>query len=146
MALPTRFTVRVYGLWLQGGNLLVSDEFIKGKHITKLPGGGLELGEGPKDGVIREIKEELNLTVSKATHFYTTDFFIPSAFDNDSQVIVIYFKVEIENGDAFRLEDVDISHEPEIQDFRWISLSELSPDDLTLPSDKKAIELLVASL
>ncbi len=143
MSLPTRFTVRVYGLLIQENRLLVSDEFIKGKHITKLPGGGLELGEGALDCVIREFKEELNLTVSEASHFYTTDFFIPSAFDNDSQVIIIYFKVKITEGENFKAEKVDISHEPEILRFRWISLQELSPEDLTLPSDKKAIELLV---
>lgn len=143
MALPTRFTVRVYGLLIQQGRLLVSNEFIKGEHITKLPGGGLELGEGPLDCVIREFKEELNLTVSEATHFYTTDFFIPSAFDNDSQVIIIYFKVKIEEAANFNPEEVDISHEPEILRFRWIPLEKLNAEDLTLPSDKKAIELLV---
>ena len=44
------FNVRVYGilLWPEQG-LLVSDEFIKGQYITKLPGGGLEIGEGTRD-------------------------------------------------------------------------------------------------
>ncbi|MBC7588425.1 MAG: NUDIX hydrolase, partial [Chitinophagaceae bacterium] len=37
------FNVRVYGI-LQDSNkrILVSDEFIRGAYITKLPGGGLE--------------------------------------------------------------------------------------------------------
>jgi hypothetical protein len=33
------FTIRVYGLLLHEGRVLVSDEFIKGRRITKFPGG-----------------------------------------------------------------------------------------------------------
>jgi len=44
-----RFNVRVYGILVQEGKLLVSDEYIKGYEITKLPGGGLEFGEGSAD-------------------------------------------------------------------------------------------------
>jgi hypothetical protein len=43
------FNVRVYGLLLDPQNrLLVSDEYIKGEFFTKLPGGGLEFGEGTR--------------------------------------------------------------------------------------------------
>src|ERR1700752_1824784 len=90
------FNVRAYGILVQDGKLLVSDEFIKGKEITKLPGGGLEYGEGLTDCVIREFKEELNITVSVKDHFYTTDFFVASAFNASSQVISIYYIVKAE--------------------------------------------------
>jgi hypothetical protein len=44
------FNVRVYGLLFDEKNrLLVSDEFIRGNYFTKLPGGGLEFGEGTRD-------------------------------------------------------------------------------------------------
>ena len=46
------FTIRVYGLLLHGGAVLVADELIKGRRITKFPGGGLEYGEGLKDRVV----------------------------------------------------------------------------------------------
>ena len=39
------FNIRVYGILIQDSNVLVSDEYIKGKNITKFPGGGLEYGE-----------------------------------------------------------------------------------------------------
>ena len=41
------FNVRVYGLLVKDGHLLVSDEYCNGTYMTKLPGGGLEFGEGP---------------------------------------------------------------------------------------------------
>ena len=43
------FNVRVYGILIDSHErLLVSDEFIRGAYITKLPGGGLEIGEGTR--------------------------------------------------------------------------------------------------
>ena len=56
-----RFNIRVYGLLLDQGRVLVSDEFIRGQRVTKFPGGGLELGEGTKDCLIRELREEMEL-------------------------------------------------------------------------------------
>ncbi|UPT66698.1 MAG: NUDIX domain-containing protein [Sphingobacteriales bacterium JAD_PAG50586_3] len=68
------FNVRVYGLLIKDGHLLVSDEYCNGSYITKLPGGGLEFGEGPAECIAREFMEETGLTVRVVRHFYTTDF------------------------------------------------------------------------
>ena len=60
-----RFNIRVYGVLIDELNrILLSDEFIKGGFFTKFPGGGLEFGEGTKDCLIREFKEETNLDVT----------------------------------------------------------------------------------
>ena len=59
------FNVRVYGILIDDHQrLLVSDEFIRGNYITKLPGGGLEIGEGTREGLAREFMEEANLKVT----------------------------------------------------------------------------------
>ncbi|HEX4374403.1 MAG TPA: NUDIX domain-containing protein, partial [Puia sp.] len=80
------FNVRVYGI-LFGGNkkVLVSDEFIRGNYYTKFPGGGLEFGEGTRDCLKREFKEEMDLEVKITGHIYTTDFFQMSAFNPEQQ-------------------------------------------------------------
>jgi 8-oxo-dGTP diphosphatase len=134
------FNVRVYGVLIQGGKLLVSDEFIKGKEITKLPGGGLEFGEGLADCVVREFKEELDLTVEVKSHFYTTDFFVTSAFHVDSQVISIYYVVNA-------LEDLKITASTKkfdfkkkaegAQSFRWIDVNKVSENDFTFVIDRR---------
>ena len=63
------FNVRVYGILIDEKNrLLVSDEFIRGEYFTKLPGGGLEFGEGTRDGLQREFLEETGLQVSVGSH------------------------------------------------------------------------------
>ena len=87
-----RFNVRVYGLLVnEHDQILVADELIRGKYTTKFPGGGLELGEGLIDGLIREFQEECGVQVAVEDHYYTTDFFVPSDFDDESQVISVYY-------------------------------------------------------
>ncbi len=88
-----RFNVRVYGICMQDGKVLVNNELIRGKNIIKFPGGGLEYGEGTIECLIREFKEELGLDIEVVSHYYTTDFFMASAYDQ-SQVISIYYLVK----------------------------------------------------
>src|SRR6202166_3550658 len=89
------FNVRVYGILLgKNRDVLVSDEFIRGNQYTKFPGGGLEHGEGTRDCLKREFKEEMNLDVRVKDHLYTTDFFQMSAFNPEHQIISIYYRVE----------------------------------------------------
>src|SRR6202789_2939499 len=87
------FNVRVYGLLINGDNeILISDEQEYGMRFTKFPGGGLEFGEGLVDGLKREFIEECDAEIEVLSHFYTTDFFVKSAF-NDSQIISVYSTV-----------------------------------------------------
>jgi hypothetical protein len=38
----TRFNIRVYGIWIEDGQLLINEELIRGRRVIKLPGGGLD--------------------------------------------------------------------------------------------------------
>ena len=89
-----RFNIRVYGIWIQDNKVLVNEEKIRDKIITKFPGGGLHWGEGIIDCLKREWIEELNINIEPLGHFYTTDFFQRSAYDN-SQVISIYYRDQL---------------------------------------------------
>ena len=87
-----RFNIRVYGLLInEKKQLLVSDEWIRGKYYTKFPGGGLEFGEGTRDCLKREFMEEMGLLVEVGDHIYTTDFYQQSAFNNAHQILSIYY-------------------------------------------------------
>ena len=60
-----RFTIRVYGILMdERKRILLSDEFIRGDYFTKFPGGGMEFGEGTRDCLKREFKEETGLDVT----------------------------------------------------------------------------------
>ena len=140
-----RFNVRVYGILVKDGKLLVSDEFIKGKEITKLPGGGLEFGEGLTDCVVREFKEELDLVVSVKDHFYTTDFFVTSAFHVNSQVISIYYTVNAEEEIKVvaATKKFDFKKKAEgAQAFRWLDINKISENDFTFVIDRKVAGLI----
>jgi 8-oxo-dGTP diphosphatase len=89
------FNLRVYGILLgENKEVLVADEFIRGKYYTKFPGGGLEFGEGTRDCLRREFKEEMDLDVQVTGHIYTTDYFQMSAFNPEHQIISIYYFVQ----------------------------------------------------
>lgn len=90
----TKITIRVYGILInRQQQILVSDEFIRGHFFTKFPGGGLELGEGTRDCLKREFKEETGLNIAVGDHIYTTDYFQQSAFNKQDQIISIYYFV-----------------------------------------------------
>ena len=129
MATPSRFNVRVYGIWIHEGRILVNEELIRGKHVIKFPGGGLDLGEGTVDGLKREWKEELGIDIEVLEHFYTTDFFQQSAFD-DTQVLSIYYFVA--GGDPMTA----ITNHIDGERTYWMPLNEVSGETFTLPIDK----------
>lgn len=140
-----KFNVRVYGLLINDKDqVLLSDEEEYGFRFSKFPGGGLEYGEGLIDALKREFVEECNTEVEVAGHFYTTDFFIQSVF-NDSQIISVYYIVkpltELVLNIKDRIFDFDVEGDI-LQAFRWKNISDLSIDDVTFPTDQKVIELL----
>ena len=146
------FNVRVYGVLFDNHQrLLVSDEFIRGNFITKLPGGGLEIGEGTRDCLQREFMEETGLQVTIGDHLYTTDFFQISAFNNIDQIISIYYYVHTSEP----LENLAVKTAPfdftpdqvadptkESEVLRWIEWKDIYPAQMTLPIDKVVMELI----
>ena len=141
-----RFNIRVYGLLIDEGHILVTDEFRLGIFMTKFPGGGLKFGEGLIDCLKREFREELSSDIEKISHYYTTDFFQPtSLLETTMQLISIYYRVSIDKPYHFRTTSRKFDF-PEITDgaqcFRWLKIDELSEDDVTFPIDKKIVTMI----
>jgi len=148
------FNVRVYGLLLDSQNrLLVSDEYIRGEFFTKLPGGGLEFGEGTRDGLAREFMEETGITVTVGKHLYTTDFFQISAFNKKDQIISIYYIVTSTECDKIKTSEKNFDFSPAqievkkgtFESFRWVNFENLNEETMSLPIDKVAIQILKQS-
>lgn len=139
------FNVRVYGLLINTNNqILVSDEQSGDRRFSKFPGGGLEHGEGLIDALKREFTEECNAEIEVLSHFYTTDFYEKSSF-NDSQIISIYYLVrEVKPLELnFKTAAMDFDLDT-LQSFRWIDLNELSEDDVTFRTDKTVVGQLLS--
>lgn len=147
------FTIRVYGLLKdEEGNVVVSDEKIKGSLFTKFPGGGLEFGEGTRDCLVREFKEEMNLSVQVNEHLYTTDYFQRSAFNPAHQIISIYYMVRAlepihipKQKKPFAFTETEMARYEQTQQmetFRLIPWNLFSDEDMSLPIDKIVARLI----
>ena len=150
------FNLRVYGILINDRKqVLVSDEYIRGNHYTKFPGGGLEFGEGTRDCLKREFMEEMGLNVEIGNHIYTTDFFQMSAFNPEHQIIsVYYFAKALEPIKAplrsvpFDFDDkqMEIYHMTgETETFRFINWEDFSEESVTLPIDKVVAGIIKSS-
>ena len=141
-----KYNIRVYGILLNENNqVLVSDEHELGIDMTKFPGGGLEIGEGLHDALKREWMEELNAEIEIVRHFYTTDFFITSAFHKEQQLISVYYLIELVGEISFRISTKTFDFEKgkeSSQSLRWLSIKEMSENDFTFPIDKKVAMLI----
>jgi len=147
------FSIRVYGILInERKQVLVSDEFIRGGYYTKFPGGGLEFGEGTRDCLIREFKEEMDLHVEVGDHLYTTDFFQMSAFNTQYQILSIYYftKALEEIKAPLRTKPFDFDEremkiyeeKKETETFRFIDWEDFSSASVTLPIDKVVADLV----
>jgi 8-oxo-dGTP diphosphatase len=137
------FNVRVYGLLINGEQqVLISDEQSGGKIFSKFPGGGLELGEGLIDALKREFMEECNAEIEVLEHFYTTDFYEKSSF-NDSQILSIYYIVKAVHPLQLNFKSKVFDFDGDsLQSFRWMDLATLKMEDVTFKTDQTVVELL----
>jgi ADP-ribose pyrophosphatase YjhB (NUDIX family) len=134
-----KINIRVYAIYLNEKNeLMALDEGYAGEKLIKLPGGGLEFGEGTIECLHREFAEELNLKIEVLEHFYTQEDFLVSRFRENEQLLTIYYTVNILN-----LEELKIIDES-IEKVKWISLHEENP--LPLPIDKIVFQKLKEKL
>ena len=150
------FNIRVYGILInESHQVLVADELVRGMRLTKFCGGGLEPGEGTRDCLVREFMEEMNLKIEVTSHFYTTDFYQPSAFNNAHQILSIYYfataleaiSVPLRNKpfdfDAAQLQVYN--ERQEIETFRLIEWDNFDSKIVTLPIDKIVADLVRAN-
>ncbi len=132
------FNIRVYALCIVNNKLLTLKEPFAGNMVVKLPGGGLEFGEGTADCLKREFKEELNLELTINHAFYIQEDFVPSLAKDGRQLLTLYFFATIK--DLHNLEIIDKN----IQEINWIPLSANNP--FTLPVDQTVFNKLQLKL
>jgi 8-oxo-dGTP diphosphatase len=141
----TNFNLRVYGLLIQEGKVLITHEHRAGMVMTKFPGGGLEKGEGLADGLKREFMEELNLEVDVRGIFYVNEFLQISAFNPKDQLISFYFYVKTEI-DNYLISSGSIDKlNPDDQIFEWVSIDKLGEIEFTFPIDREVVKRILAS-
>ena len=132
------FNIRVYGLILESGSILLSKELIMGEEVIKFPGGGLEHGEGLIEGLNREFKEEMGQRIYNVKHYYTTDFFQRCSFKFTDQLISIYYTGKLKH------KVVNKINKPKKEQpvFIWEKLERLNEVKFKFPIDQIIIKKL----
>lgn len=128
-----RFNIRVYGILVRDGKVLLSEEEYRGRLLVKFPGGGLEYGEGIREALVRECREELNCRVEVGELFYVTDYFIRSAFMPSDQIISFYYYIRTEE----EIIIADAEHR-----LIWTDLARDNSSLLTFPQDGEVFSRL----
>lgn len=88
----------------KAGAIIIQDKKLlltrtKGKDIFVCPGGKLESGETPKQAVVRELKEELNISVSESSLEEFGTYFASAAYDPDKTLQLDVFIVKSWTGE-----------------------------------------------
>ncbi len=130
-----KINIRVYATAVKDGKVLVLHEEYAGDHLMKLPGGGLEFGEGLLDCLHREFEEELNVKIRILSHLYTQEEFVTSRFRENEQLLIVYYMVEIIDENDFLILD------PCIEKIEWIPINTYE-NPFPLPIDRIAFEKL----
>ena len=130
-----KLNIRVYATAIKDEKVLVLHEEYAGEQLMKLPGGGLEFGEGVLDCLHREFEEELNVKINILGHLYTQEDFVVSRFRDNEQLLTVYYLVEIIDENDFLIMD------PCIEKTEWIPIN-TDENPFILSVDKIAFEKL----
>jgi 8-oxo-dGTP diphosphatase len=86
--------VRACGLcWQRDSLLLIDHQYLGTPHFWAPPGGGIDFGESARGTLVREFKEETDLTVTIGKHLFTCEFIRPPLHS-----IELFFEVHVSDG------------------------------------------------
>lgn len=108
-----------YDIYKAGGIIIENKKLLltksKGKEVYVAPGGKLEVGETPKESLIRELKEELNIDVSENDLEAFGDFYANAAGNEEKLLRMDVFIVKNYSG--------EIEANREVEKITWIDSS-----------------------
>jgi 8-oxo-dGTP diphosphatase len=126
------------GIVTQNGHVLACQRKATTRYPLKweFPGGKIEAGETPEEAVIRELHEELEITVTLDREFHRQEWTYPRGSDPhavDGRYRVYYFLVNAFTGPL-------VNHT--FEQIKWVTPAELLTMDI-LEGNREAIEILV---
>ncbi|MFB6100864.1 MAG: NUDIX domain-containing protein [Candidatus Nanohalobium sp.] len=101
---------------------------LDGEMLWILPGGRLEHGEAPLEGLRREVKGETSLEIEPGKPVGMYHFFRGPEDDGD-QVTLTVFDVKSFSGEVNM--DTEHAEEDELKDYRWMTPEEIMEENTT---------------
>ena len=132
--------LRVYGILHQKGHVLMSLERIANREILKFPGGGVHPKESLTDALMREIKEEMNCSLTQLQHFYTTEAYVPSWLAPHERVLSVFYTMELI--ELLNQEPFALPLNPE-HTLEWVECKETALKRIDLPIEQTVFKKLL---
>jgi 8-oxo-dGTP diphosphatase len=114
----------VYGIVIKNDKILLSKQF---GDKYDIPGGGLDLGELPEEGVIREIKEETGIDAKnpRLVELVNSYFYSAHAKKESYQCLMMYYVCEYAGGEL-STEGFDEYEKQYAEMAEWLPLEQLN--------------------
>jgi ADP-ribose pyrophosphatase YjhB (NUDIX family) len=140
---PQSFHIKVLGLLVKEDLVLVSDELISSRAVTKFPGEQLEFGESIEECLLRSFEDALDIKVAIDRLYYVNDFYQTSPIDAREQMINIYFIVKQVDKKHIHTVKKTFAFPPQMkQCFRWMEIKKIRQMDFASIIDQEVVNLL----
>lgn len=133
------FSVRAYGVLREGPRVLLTRSRFGDRTFVNFPGGGVDIGEGPGEGLLREYREETGLVVRPARLLHASEKAHLST-QAPIQIVSLYWLVERVSGELRLAGNGD-----DVLELFWRPLDALPLDEM-FPADLEFCERLPALL
>lgn len=110
--------VRVTGILIDNGSLLLLEQNVDNERAWSLPGGGVEQGESIEAALVREMQEETGLEVTVGDLLYVCDHIKPERH-------VVHLTFLIDAKDKTIIGTTPGLDENEIKNIKFVPISEL---------------------
>ena len=109
--------IRVAGILVKDGQVLLVRHEKQGRTYWLLPGGGVEFGETAGEALVREFQEEVGLYIEVGKLVFVQDSIPP---DHHRQVLNLYFLVSLKD----KNQPIKVTKDSVLQDAAYYPLSD----------------------
>ncbi len=113
-----RIRIRVAGIYIQNGKILLVKHRKAGREYFLLPGGGQEPGETAREALIREWKEELSLTIRPGNFLFAGESTPPRNVRKSQMMQLVFGVLEIQG-------NIDVVPDGALAGHMWMPLEKL---------------------
>lgn len=129
-----RFSPRVYGVLVRDGKVLMTRSRFIDREFVNFPGGGVEIGEAPREALLREYAEETGLKVRPGRILYASEGLHVSS-QAPIQIISLYWRVDAEGEPRMGANGDDVLG------LFWAPLGRIPTDEM-FPADREFVARL----